>query len=163
MAEKRFVKSADTKAPVGNSLSELERILRRYGCGSLGVEQDYERGFIRVRFTVPDRPGDKATIPVELHIEISAVYRRLYDADYPPPSRRDRASEQAERVTWRHLVLWVDAALSAAEAGLQPLSEAFFAHTLICDQRGEIRRVVDHFSAVAPGGNWKALLPPPTP
>jgi hypothetical protein len=159
--ERRFVKSGDTRATVASSRNELERMLRRYGCGSLAVSQDYQTGRIIVRFTVADEPGNKGPqIPVELHVEIASVYRRLFGRPYPAkPEDRGADAARAERVAWRHLVLWVDAALAAADAGLQRISDAFFAHTLIRDERGNVGRVVDLFSAAAPGGNWKRLLP----
>ena len=43
---------------------------------------------------------------------------------------------------------------------MQPISEAFFAQTLIRDPKtGGMTRIVDQVNQLAPGGSWKALLP----
>src|SRR5690348_8107243 len=132
-----FVKSANTSTATGRSQSELERILRRYGASGFGVSADYATHIIRVAFRVPDVPGQPAVVPVRLEVNIETVSRALghgkprasWDKTWKKPTTAQW--EQAERVAWRHLVLWVDAALSAAVAGLQPISEAFLAHTLV--------------------------------
>lgn len=170
-----FVKSASTSVPVVRSQSELERLLRRYGCSGFGVSNDYTLGLINVSFRVPDGPGkDAPLIPVRLQIET----RLVYDAMYGQPCRRkwdDEAGRyrdefnpngydakmlmQAERVAWRQLVLWVDAACSAASAGVQKMSEAFFAHTVVKGDDGVTRRVIELVDALGGTGGWRALLP----
>jgi hypothetical protein len=71
---------------------------------------------------------------------------------------------QAERVAWRNLVLWIDAALSAATVGVQTITEAFFAHTIVVDDGGRAERMVDYVErtggAIGPG--VRALLPSST-
>lgn len=161
MPYKTFVKSRDTKTPVSSSQVQLERILKRYGASGFGVQQDYEKHLARVFFRVPDdgAGGSKGVnnIPVRLEVNIKAVATVL---GYSNPSQY--GWEQAERVAWRHLVLWVDAAMSAAAAGVQKVSEAFLAHTLIKTGDGRVLRVVESMDAAAPDGNWRALLAPPT-
>ena len=175
MARERFVKSASTRTPVTNSRGELERLLTRYGCSSFAVETDYEAGRATVSFVVLDsQEAGAARVPVRLEVRT----RDVYDALYGRPTKSVQVSgrwqqvldptgydqqkiAQAERVAWRQLILWVDAALSAAATGLQKISEAFLAHTLIQGPHGELRRVADHLDAVS-GGTWKALLPPTT-
>lgn len=165
----RFVKSATTSTPVANSRGELERLVTRYGCSSFATQMDYEAHRITVTFVVPDTPEKGAArIPVQLEVNILTVYDALYGQPtkwsnegrvYDPKGYREKELAQADRVAWRQLILWVDAALSAASAGVQPISEAFFAHTLIRRPSGEMVRLVDHVNELAPGGNWKALLP----
>jgi hypothetical protein len=92
-------------------------------------------------------------VPVKLPISISTVYDALYGRpmrwnyvgegsarrpiEVHNPAGYDRKKlEQAERVAWRNLILWVDAALSAAAVGLQTITEAFFAHAIV-GQNGE--------------------------
>lgn len=36
-----------------------------------------------------------------------------------------------------------------------------FAHTLVRSQQGDMVRLVDYVGSLAPGGDWKALLPAP--
>lgn len=175
MSEKLFVKSAQTGVPVGRSTAELERVLRRYGCTGFGVTNDYEALRCSVTIRVPDSLEKGAPqIPVKLVVDFRAVYDALYGqptlhgkmADgtwgriYNPKGYEPKFIEQAERVAWRHLVLWVDAACSASTVGLQRISEAFLAHTLMRTSDGRVLRVVEQMDEAA-GGNWKALLPGP--
>lgn len=156
-----FVKSANTAVPVARSRAELERLLVRYGCFRFQVFTDFEAGSAAVTFSVPDSLAKGApSIPVRLEVDS----RRVYDAIYGPPRRGEGYDErylaQADRIAWRQLILWVDAALSAASAGVQTIAEAFFAHTLIRSPDGSTQRMVDEVAKQA-GGNWRALLAPP--
>ncbi len=76
---------------------------------------------------------------------MSAISIKLIYGLEPKTKMETRGSEweRAERVAWRNLVLWIDAALSATAAGLQTIEEAFFAHLLV-----DNRRVID----IARGG-----------
>jgi len=135
--------------------------------------QDYATGKIIVSFVVPDSPTKGShDVPVQLPIDIRAVAVRLYGK---PQRVWDRKTfdyvttptaaqlEQAERVAWRHLILWIDAALTAATAGFQTMTEAFFAHTVITLEDGRRGRLADYLEAVqgslAPG--VRALLASP--
>jgi len=167
----RFVKSANTSVPTGRSQAELEKILRRYGCTGFGVTSDYEKGTAAVVFRVPDGPEKNAAqVPVKLIVDARAVYDSLYGQPTKwassgrvpdPKGYRESQLLQAERVAWRHLVLWVDAACAASSIGVQRMSEAFLAHTLVRSADGRVLRVVDQMDEAA-NGNWRALLAPPT-
>jgi len=168
---KGFVKSAGTAVPAARSRMQLEALLRRYGCIGFGVSNDYEAMTASVSFLVPDSLAkDAARIPVRLVLNI----RQVYDALYGQPLRWDHEQKrrvpdlkgyrekellQAERVAWRQLILWVDAACSAAASGVQKMSEAFFAHTVVIGPDGARYRLIDHVEAIS-GGNWRGLLPP---
>ena len=167
-----FVKSASTSVPSSRSQAELEKTLRRYGCTGFGTHADYTAHRVAVNFRVPDtQQKDAPQVPVRLVVDFLAVYDALYGrpmkrrwvndeyvTEHDPKGYGEKGLEQAERVAWRQLILWVDAACSAAAAGLQPMSEAFFAHTLVRNADGETLRMVDHLNAVAPGHEWRALL-----
>ena len=143
---------------------ELEKLLRRYGATAFSVSSDYDAGTITVAFRIPDTPGQPANIPVRLAANVQQVAEALYGPLRKGQSWSNSGREQAERVAWRHLVLWVDAALCAAGAGLQSISEAFFAHVVVKAEDGTHRRVIEHLGFLAGNGNdWKALLPPPKP
>lgn len=167
---RKFIKSATTSTPVVNSKAELEKLLTRYGCKSFAVQQDYANNLATVTFVVPDTL-DKGARDIPVQLDVSA--RQVYDAMYGQPTKwggngrvfdpkgyHEKEMAQAERVAWRQLILWVDAALSAAAAGVQPISEAFFAQTLIRHPDGTLTRIVDHVSQLVPGGSWKAMLGP---
>jgi hypothetical protein len=171
----RFVKSGSTSVPVNRSQGEVERILRRYGCSGFGFHTDYEAQRVAITFRVPDSTEkDAALIPVRLELDIRLVYDALFgrptirkwDAktekssyEWNPKGYDEKGLLQAERVAWRQLVLWIDAACSAATAGVQKMSEAFFAHTVVRGDDGINRRMIDLVDQIG-GGGWKALLPP---
>lgn len=169
----RFVKSATTGTSVESSRAELNRILARYGCTAFGYEADPEARETRITFRVPNAPGSHERVPVQLVVRVADVAVMLYG----PTSKVRRYArgygsagcaagehwpkewEQAERVAWRHLVLWVDAACTAAGAGLTTMAEAFHAHVLVRDQQGCVGRMADFARTLAEAGTMK-LLPP---
>ena len=150
-------------------------MLARYGATGFGYQRDLERGTIVLQFVIPDSAGkDAPRVPVTLPIEIHRVYDALYGRpmkwDYTlkknlhnPKGYDAKKLEQAERVAWRNLVLWIDAALSAATIGMQTITEAFLAHTMIATDDGRTSRMMDYLNSrqgvLAPG--VRALLPPP--
>ena len=136
-----FVKSKGTDVPVVRSQAEIQRILRRYGATHFGTQSSYEEGVIRVFFRIPDSPKPGAPIvPIRLEGNIRAVAAAC---GWDRPTQA--GLEQAERIAWRHLVLWVDAACSAAAAGLQTMGEAFFAHVLVAKNGGGAQRIIEEF------------------
>jgi hypothetical protein len=151
------VRSRDTDVPVSRSQAELERILRRFGAGSFGVQNDWQTGRAAVSFLVPDHPGGPPVIPVRLVVDRANVYDRLFgptaDAD-----RTERRVAQAERVAWRHLVLWVDSACTAAGTGVQTMAETFLAHTLVDGRDGRPVRLMEQLDQ---DGGFRKLLAPP--
>lgn len=155
--KKRFVKSADTSTSTGSSQRDLEKILRRYGAIDFNMGSNWEQRLARVSFRVPDTPGSAVLVPVRLEVSIKAVAEAL---GYRNPTRY--GWEQAERVAWRHLVLWVDAACAATAAGMQTMSEAFLAHMLVRSPDGEVKKVSVMLNEVAGEGGYRALLPSAT-
>lgn len=160
---KRFVKSADTSTSVAGSQRDLDRILRRYGAIDFHMGSDWEKRIARVGFRVPDTPGSKVMVPIRLEVSIVSVADAL---GYTKNSWGGKATptqhgwEQAERVAWRHLVLWVDAACSATSAGMQTMSEAFLAHTLVRSPLdGQIKKISVMMDEAAGEGGYRALLP----
>lgn len=164
----KFVKSADTKATAANSKAECERILQRYGAAGFSVATEYNAhqqvARVMCEFIIPNS-GEKGAqkVPVRIPIDVA----RMCDALYGPPKRgfrhNDDEMKRAERVAWRNMVLWIDAALSAASAGFQTITEAFLAHTLVAHDNGRTMRMADYLDevqgALAPG--VRALLASP--
>ena len=146
----RHIKSADSKVPVPRSVQELERILVRYGCSEFGFSRNYAKGGAKVWFRISDEPNQEPTIPVQLNVDVEQVRGALEDAGY-------RLKDgQAERVAWRNLVLWVDAACSAAAVGVRRMSETFFADLVISDEDGRPIRMFERAQ-----GELPRLLQPP--
>lgn len=151
---KAFVKSADTSTPVANSRGEIERVLRRYNAAGFSVAQDYAEHRFTVSFVVPNSPDkDAQRVPVKLPIDVRLVYDALYGQPkrwdgvtcasvYDPKGYDEKKLQQAERVAWRHAVLLIDAALTAASARIQTVTEALFAHLVVPTDAGP-RRMID--------------------
>lgn len=176
-----FIKSQDTKATVANSRTEIERMLRRYGASGFNVAQTFDKqqlaDGITISFIIPDKPGSEKRVPISLSISVKRVYDALhgepteriwqgnlgYVAKHDPNGYKKDRVEKAERVAWRNLVLWIDAALSAAAIGLQTITEAFYAHTVVQLEGGGQARLADYLEMVqgqlAPG--IRALLAAP--
>lgn len=164
--QKAFVKSRDTSTSAVNSRSAVDKMLRRYGATAISMSEDVTARQIVVSFIVPDNGAkDAPSVPVKLPVSIFQVYDALYgrpfgwDYTKTPAQRVTKASHydpkklaQAERVAWRNLVLWLDAALSAATIGLQTITEAFFAHTVVGAGGERMIQVVEHAQqALGPG------------
>jgi hypothetical protein len=172
--KKSFVKAAETTVAPEKSRAEVERLLRRYGAVGFATTVDLEKAEIRVEFVVPNsKAKDAPRVPVRLPVSVHQVYDSLYGqptkwtADgrvHDPKGYDAKRMLQAERVAWRNLVLWIDAALSAATVGVQTITEAFFAHTIVVDDGGRAERMVDYVErtggAIGPG--VRALLPSST-
>ena len=159
---RRFVKAQDTGVPVSKSRADLERMLARYGAIGFGYSVNQETRQTIVEFLVPNTL-EKGAPRVPIRIPVDTF--RVYDALYGKPAKGYRYQEEklgrAERVAWRNLLLWVDAALAAAALNFQTITEAFYAHTLVSDERGRTVRLADYIAetggVLAPG--VRALLP----
>lgn len=140
-----FVKSASTVTTVANSRREVDKLLRRYGASAISIGEDIEHRLITVSFVIPNGARDATKVPVKLPISVANVYHALYGKPSRPfPSGYDtRRMAQAERVAWRNIVLWIDAALSAASVGLQTITEAFFAHAVVGENGTRMIEVVE--------------------
>lgn len=177
-----FIKSQDTSVSVANSRGEIEKILRRYAASGISVQQTFDEKnqpeMVTVSFIVPDKIGSTHKVPVSLPINVKRVYDGLYGQPakskwvedlkkyvkvFDPNGYDTKALPQAERVAWRNLVLWIDAALSAAAVGLQTITEAFYAHTVVQLEGGGQARLADYIERMqgqlAPG--IRALLAAP--
>lgn len=142
-----FVKSVKTTVPVRNSKNEVEELLRRYGCSKMQITENYHEGLFAVAFALPDTPGSNDHVPVRIEVKVSDV-ARVVQKTFKTQKNADWLNAQAQRVAWRHLVLWLDAALSAATLGLQRISEAFYAHIILDGGQRLIERVTEQGGAI---------------
>ncbi len=147
-------------------------MLRRYGASAIAMSEDVAKKQIVVTFIIPDSAKKGAhNVPIKLPLSIYQVYDALYGRPFgwtyknnPAGEKVTRAQdynakklEQAERVAWRNLVLWLDAALSAATIGLQTITEAFFAHTIVGAGGERMIEVVEEAQAALGPGVQKLL------
>lgn len=194
MATKPFVKAEATTVDPAKSRMEIEQMLRRYGATGYSFSFNTETAEARVEFVVPDSKAKNAPkIPVRIPINAWDVFDAMYGRPtiqrpgtgkysdqhrtqwipqaYDPAPRpyenvNPKHFAQAERVAWRNLVLWIDAALSAATIGLRTIAQTFAGDRLVTDEAGNTMRVQDlleQAGGALPRGGRLLLLTPPTP
>lgn len=144
-----FVKSASTRVTVEETQGHIISVLHRYGASGFGFRRVGD--VVSVTFHIPEgKEGRERT--VEIPIDIAKVRVKLN----PKLAELNRARKQttqvggqAERVAWRIVLDWIDAALSAVSIGAQTLEEAFYAHTVIETMDGQRGRLVDYVNTIA--------------
>jgi hypothetical protein len=119
--------AADTKVPVSQSRTEIERTLLRYGATAFAYGQDQHGATIafeafarRIQFHLPLPRRDDPAIA-------------LTPTSKQPRTKAqvDAALAQAERARWRALLLIIKAKLEAIEAGVVSPDDEFLAHTML--------------------------------
>ncbi|HXF23303.1 MAG TPA: hypothetical protein VN602_02225 [Gemmatimonadaceae bacterium] len=156
-----FVKSATTSTPVAKTQADLISMLGRYGATGFGFRR--QGSIVSVTFHLPRAGADDQT--VEIPVDLTTVRAKLDGPAMVAERRRQRqatavSDDQTERVAWRVLYLWVDAALSAVSLGAQSIEEAFFAHLVVTSEGGKPERLVEYMAKLAAAsGN---MLPSPT-
>ena len=132
------------------ALSEMQKILERFGCQSFGTMTDNERGIIIVAFKWRDR---------HVHLEASwKGYAVAWQKENPYTYRTkgtrqehdQKALKQARISVCSVLRDWVKGQTTAVECGVLSFEAAFMPHMLLPDGR----RVLDAAQAAK-------LLPPP--
>lgn len=155
-----FVKAATTSTPAEKSQGDIIAMLHRYRASGFGFRA---RGsLVAVSFHIPKEGGADTT--VEIPIDVERVHERLNGLQRAKRSHGrhvaatvDRA--QAERVAWRILYLWIDAALAAVSIGAQSIEEAFFAHLIVENTDGQSGRVIDYVHTLQEGAGGQLPAP----
>lgn len=126
------------------ALVEAEKVLRRFGCDSFGVMQDWARGTLVLQFQWRER---------RIHLEASwAGYAAAWLKENPYTHRKrcTKAEHEAEAKKRGEMAApsilrdWVKAQVTAIEVGLMPFDHVFMPHMLAPDGR----RVVEHMQSV---------------
>lgn len=139
-----MVYAADTKVPVEQTRTEIERTLNRYGATSFAffIEQSramvvFEANKRRVRFNLPLPAKDGAT---------------------------EAKHAKTLRAKWRALLLCIKAKLESVEAGIETFEEAFLSHVVMPDGQTVGEHAIPKVAAIYKSGTMQALLPaPPKP
>lgn len=148
-----WVRSWDTDVPATRSKAAFEELLRRYGATGFTVSEDYASRTVIVAFLL-DPGGSREIVDVRLPLAYDKVLDRLRRMPEFQGSRnrRNNADDwqraQSERVAWRHLLLWAEAALVAVDAGVYTLQEAVFAFTMIDTPNGGKLPAVDAVNVI---------------
>lgn len=122
-----------TKVPAGQSRTELERTLERYGAQAFAYGVD----------------GDRAVIQFRAH-------GRHVRFDLPLGG----LSEQETRQRWRALVLVVKSKLESVEVGIETFEESFLAHIALPDGSKVADWMSPQLEQVYATGQMPEPLPP---
>lgn len=135
----------ETKVPVEQTRTEIERTLVRYGADRLAFMSEPGRAIIvfeakarRLKFDLP---------------------LLVAKASENEASRKTR--EQAVRSKWRALLLCIKAKLEAVESGIETFEEAFLAHVVMPDGKTVAEHAMPAIAGAYNGEPMQALLPPP--
>lgn len=128
-----------TKVPVEQTKTEIERTLVRYGAD---------------RFAYFTESG-KAVIVFE------AKDRRLR-FDLPLPAGEDDKVNKSRRQKWRALLLCIKAKLESVASGIESFEEAFLAHVVMHDGLTVYQHTQNRIEIAYKGGEIPALLPGPS-
>lgn len=143
-----WIRSWETSTSIGASQGELEALIRRYGATGYTLSTDYTTRNAVLSFTLPRSWQVKSDeqLEIRLTVAVGETQRRLEAMEQFRRKQVARGSvwadAQAERVAWRHALMFVQAGLEAAAAGVQTLEEAFFAHVVLPGPSK--RRVIDY-------------------
>ncbi len=161
MSASEFVKSATTATSVAKSQADIITMLTRYGATGFGFRR--VGSVILVTFHLPRMGGGEHT--VEIPVDVAVVSQRLGNKAKAaltkrPKSKRPSGDEtQADRVAWRVLHLWIDAALSAVSLGAQSIEEAFFAHLVVHTEDGKRARMVEYIGSIGAASGMRLPAP----
>jgi hypothetical protein len=158
---KAAILRAGTRVAASKTRSDIERVLAKFGAVGFSFSVNHEQRTAVVEFVMPAAPGSTERVPVKLPVNVRRVYEILFGKPHPKVVDEGRW-EQAERVAWRNVLVWVEAALSAVACGAQSVSEAFLAHLVVIDeQHGRAERfgdVIERAGGVL-GEGRRLLLP----
>ena len=128
-----------------SALSNVEALLRRFGCSNYGVMTDWEKGQIIVQFTWKSR-----------QVSVAASYtgyteawkkHHPYNSNYKTRDRWSaKAQNKGEMAVPSILRDWIKGQVTAIETGVVDFETAFMPHMLASDGR----RLIEHAREVMP-------------
>lgn len=137
--------AADTKVPVGQSRSEIERTLTRYGADAFMFGQDPPRAV--VQFRAHDRyVRFELRLPTGRHGGEEALWSQA-------------KLDQEERRRWRALLLVIKSKLEAVETGIETFEEAFMPQIVLPDQRTVSSFMLPQIERAYETGEMPPMLP----
>jgi hypothetical protein len=158
-----YVQFYTTRIDPMQSQGDIMSTLHRYGASGFGF---HRRGsVVEVTFHLPEDGGERS---VRIPVDVDRVHDRLV-GQLASKARKEKQAvntetmrAQAERVAWRVLLSWINAALSAVAIGAQTIEEAFFAHVVVETTDGQNGRLIDYVHTLEGGdGATPGRLPNP--
>lgn len=126
-------------------LSELQKVLNKFGCSTFGTMMDTERGLTIVQFS---HRGRRVTVEASWKGYAQALLKQRRARG---PAQEARALAQAKISVGCCLRDWIKGQVTAVECGVMSFEAAFMPHMLLADGR----RMLDHVQS-------NNLLPPPS-
>lgn len=139
----------DTKVPVEQSRTEIERALTKYGATKFAYAIEESQAMIafhakgrHIRFTLP----------------------LLHKRDGGQENTSERSTRERDtRRRWRALLLCIKAKLESTESEIESFEEAFLAHVVMPDGRTVAEHAAPQIAISYKGGKSMPLLPGPSP
>lgn len=117
-----------TKISPQQTIGEIQELLADYGVEAMMME--YEgRSVSAVSFKMN---VNGASFPFRMPCNWRGVYEILNTTEYPKQCREE---EQAIRVAWRILYVWIKAQLSLVEVNMVTIPQVFLPYTIMKDGR----------------------------
>jgi hypothetical protein len=113
------------------ALTEIQKILRRFGCSSFGVMEEWDAGAIKLQFIWSNRP---ITMTVS-----SMGYAAAWLKEHPYSHRMRRtkqehnalALEKGQVAVYSILRDWIKGQVTAVETGIMSFEQVFLPHMML--------------------------------
>lgn len=111
-----------TKIPVGQTVSQIQRILGEYGACAVMTEYK-DKEVLAVCFKVMFLDKD---IPFRLPCRWNYIYKTMMNrVRKSRKNTEENIREQAKRVAWRQILRWVEAQMALVETEMVKVHEVF--------------------------------------
>jgi hypothetical protein len=116
-----------TKMDAGRSSAEIQQLLVSSGARQIAIDYGPDGRVLGMRFSLEH---GKNTEAYALPIRTDRIFERLQAARKARKSAEREDRQQAERVAWRQLLLWLKAQLALMDIGMVSAGEVFFPYQL---------------------------------
>lgn len=125
----------DTDVTVDKSLTDLRKVVQRYGANEFGFFDGESAG--GVMFSLKG-----IRIKIAMKLPAAADYRKNRTGAVMGTTQAKQAHEKAIRQRWRALVLVVTAKLEAVESRIETVEQAFMPYLLLPDGKTTVGEAV---------------------
>lgn len=125
------------------ALSEIKKILQRFGCGKFGVMTDWDECVLIIQF---EWNGVKVSFPASIKGYASTYLKEKpysYRMHCTKTQYEAKALEIGSMAVYSILRDWIKANVVAVETGMVTLEEVFMAHVLLPNGQ----RMIEHVKA----------------
>jgi len=130
--------------------TEIMRVLRRFGCSSVGFMDDFDSNAVILQFQWRDRP-------IQMRASANGWASAWLKANPWTPRRRLRLKQYEEKALGQGMIAinsilrdWVKGQVTAVETGIMTFDHAFLPHMIDNEGRPGIEVLQDHLALSAP-------------